>query len=529
VDAPGQTPEDFGAFVATHAGRVRTMCASLTGNDRLVDTMQRDLFTSVALHWWWLRRRPSRSRARTAASYLDRLYRQEARNWSEDAGARVADRLTRPSSQSRPGVQPAEAERPGARHAADDLADVAWQQASRTRNRRRLTVAVAVAAIGLLVLVAPRRPPGPGPVDLTPPLPTAVPAGVMVVPPFNRLPGLPPRDSPLPPVLDIDPGNARPLAQSPVPHALALAQQDLGPLIIVAPDGSTRSINDTALLGARMLATSLSPDGTRAALTTAEGLLVVDVTKGTLRQVAVAAQAQPAVPSLVWRSAKTVLVPTRSGAQEIDIDTGAATDLTGVPGNNVVTTQGSVGDGLIEMIPSGSGGTPPAILRLWRTPPVGTPAPSISPATGGPGPAASSSPSPSAGTSASAAPAADVENRTVFGPPWVGRWSGPGWSTSDLFARSCDPRTLALPQSVGIARDAISVVGRNGLAIGTLAVVDGTTLDLLGFADADTVFVSTGMPQSGTRVLAWNAGSRELRRVTTTNGYARISLPDLFG
>ena len=509
MDTPGQAPEDFTAFVATHSGRVRALCSALTGNDRLVESLQRDLFTAVALHWWWLRRQPTRSRARTAASYLDRLFRREARGWRDDVRPGLADRTQ---------VEPAQLERAGARHRADDLATVAWDQARRTRNRRRAIVAVVVVAVGCLALVSPRRSTSP-PEQVTPttPLPTAVPAGVKVVPPFPALAALPQRATALPETINVEPSGAALLTQAPVARALAIAQQELGPLIIVAPDGSTRSLNDTALLGARMLATSLSPDGARAALTTADGLLVIDLTRGTLRPVAAATQTSPALPSLVWRSARTVLVPTRSGAQEINVDTGVATNLFGLTGANVATSQGPATGKLVEMIPPGTGGSPPARLRMWRTAPKTTPAPTVST------PARST---PSASTVATPGPE-DVEDRTVIGPPWVGRWSGPGWSTSDLFVRSCDPRSLALPESVGVARDAISAVGPNGLAVGTLAVVDGTTLDPLGFADPSTVFVSTGMPQNGTRLLAWNVRTTQLQSVTTLSANVRVSLPDL--
>jgi hypothetical protein len=363
------------------------------------------------------------------------------------------------------------------------------------------------------------------------PLPTAVPAGVRVVPPFASLGALPSRPTALPKAIDVTPGSATRLQQAPVAKAVAIAQQDLGPIIIVAADGTTRRVDDTALLGARMLTTSLSPDGARAALTTGDGLLVIDLTTGVLSRVGAGAQTQPAQPSLVWSSARTVLVPTRAGAQEVNVDSGSARTLAGLNGLNVVTTQGPSARHLVEMVPGSPSGLP-ARLRLWNPSAYATPGVSSDPTStaASPSPAASpgssvspASPSPAAPGS----PATDVEERLVSGPPWIGRWGGPGWSTLDLFVRACDPSSLLLPQTVGVARDALGAIAANGAALSTLAIVDGTTLNALGFVDPDIMLVSTGSPQAGTRVLAWNVRSGDLQSVASLSGYARISLPDL--
>jgi hypothetical protein len=527
------SPEDFADFVAAHANRVAAACHTLTGNDRLAEALQRDLFASVALRWWWLRRRPARSRAGTAAAYLDRLVRREAGNWRSENGAR----------KGRLGLLPTDPEQHAERDTVEGLAQVAWRRATRIRNRRRVFAAVAVVAIGGFVVAAPRRSPlVTDQFERPAPLPTAVPAGVRVVPPFASLGTLPSRPTALPKAIDVTPGAATSLQQDPVAKAVAIAQQDLGPLIIVAADGSTRRVNDTALLGARMLTTSLSPDGARAALTTGDGLLVIDLTTGVLSRVGAGAQTQPAQtqpaqtqpaqPSLVWSSARTVLVPTHAGAQEVNVDSGSARTLAGLNGLDVVTTQGrSAGGHLVEMVPGSPSGLP-ARLRLWNpsayarpgvlshpTPTAASPSPTASPVSS----VSPASPMPAAPGS----PATDVEERLVSGPPWIGRWGGPGWSTLDLFVRACDPSSLLLPQTVGVARDALGAIAANGAALSTLAIVDGTTLSALGFVDRDIMLVSTGSPQAGTRVLAWNVRSGDLQSVASLSGYARISLPDL--
>ena len=35
-----------------------------------------------------------------------------------------------------------------------------------------------------------------------------------------------------------------------------------------------------------------------------------------------------------------------------------------------------------------------------------------------------------------AATAPDLENRPIFGPPWIGRWIGPGYAAGELIARA---------------------------------------------------------------------------------------------
>lgn len=494
MDAPERAPADFTAFVATHAARVRTACRSLSANDRLVEGVQREVFATVALRWWWLSRQPVRRRARAAAAHLDRVFRREARNYRhEDMGrGGGSDHITVGTHQPARG-----------RHAADDLADIAWRQASRTRNRRRVFAAVAILAVGSVALLAPRRAPPPSTSEAaTPLLPSSVPANVVIAPPFEQFSALPPRSTALPELINLDPGAAIPLADAPLTRAVAIAQQDLGPLIVIAEDGTTRRVDDPALAGARMHITSLSPDGMRAALTTADGLLVIDMTTGARRPIS-RAIIEPPAQTMVWLSSRTVVTGIE-GSYEINVDTGAAFELVGVEAADVLSVQGAAAGRVSELAPVDDQRRLPGRIRIWRN--VRT--------------------APAAPTSSEPAPG-DLEERPVSGPPWIGRWVGPGWSTLELLVRACTPNGLLLPPSVGVARDAIAAVARDGGSIATLAVVEAISLIPLGFLDADTVLVNTGVEEG--RLLAWNVREGSLQLISSMTSYARLSVRDLLG
>ena len=141
LDAPERAPADFTAFVATHAARIRTACRSLSANDRLVEGVQRELFATVALRWWWLSRQPRGRRARTAAAHLDRVFRREARQLparGHGSRRRIRSHHGRPV---RAGPRPARGRRPRPSSPTSPGGG-----RSRTRNRRRIFAAVAILA-----------------------------------------------------------------------------------------------------------------------------------------------------------------------------------------------------------------------------------------------------------------------------------------------------------------------------------------------------------------------------------------------
>ncbi len=515
VQAGREVPEDFASFVATQERRLRAASQDMTGNDRLAELLQRDLLAAVAMRWWWIRLRPARRRSSASAAYLDRIVRREAR----------ASRLERPARRNPVGAvrsEVAEAD------TSNRLADDAWERARHMRRQRWIVAAGVAAVLACVAVVGPRSPGPPTRPDLLPP-PTVVPTGVVIVPPFAGLGDLPRRPARLPETVDVDPTPASPLLGQPLPAAIAVMRQGLGPLVVVGEGGATRRVDDPRLAAARLLTTSLSPDGARIAMTRASDLLVVDVTTGEVRLVTAGA-AQPNVPSLAWHTPRSVLVPSLAGAREVNVDTGALSDLAGVGGADVVTNQ----DGnarLAELVFGAPAIGQPARIRLWRTEPAAVPVVAQSspraapPATASPpaSPGQSASPNPSASP-----PVRDVEDRTIFGPSWIGGWIDAAWSTADTFIRACGAGNLPLPPASGVARSAIAAVGANGLYLATLVSVETTTLDALGFVDAETLLVAAGLPRTETMILAWNPRSSDLKRVTAVNAYSQIALANLF-
>jgi len=539
VDAPVQAPDDFASFVAQYAERVRAACATLTGNDRLAATVQQELFASVALRWWWLRRQPPKPLARpgAAAAYLQRQLRREAANWRpEDVRAPAPDlTVGLRRGESVPRTQ-----------AIAELATNAWDKAHRIRIRRRRVGVIALVAIAIAAIALPRTSAGRQNPDVTTeesPLPTAVPASVDIARPFDELSTLPTRSTPLPPTLNMDANLATPLIESPIPRARAVAQLETGPLIIAGDDGITRKVDDSQLSGAELVSTSLSPDGSRVALATTTGLLVVDLSTAAVRPIRLASAAGSSIGTLVWRTNRTVLVPARTGAQVVNVDTGQTTNLSGLSGTNVITMQGAgTPTTPVELVPSNPSGAQPARIRIWRAEPSGTPgpnglapvAPTATPtptaATTTPPASAPASTPPTSTPSAGASPTADtnaVEDRPIFGPPWIGRWGGAGWGNEKVFARPCDPSTLALPENVGVVREAVGAVDGNGLYSRTLATVEGgVRLDALGFLDPQTLLVSLSK-SSRTWVVSWDTHSGDVRSVTQVNADVRVSVADL--
>jgi len=459
-------PEDYAAFVAAHGTRLATACRALTGNSHLADSVARDLLAMVALRWRWLRRSGR-------AGYLDRLVRREARAWRVEVPR--AERTT-----PRRGLLVEDEPAPTGRMAVE-----AWAAARSMRTRRAVAAAVALVMLLCFAALGPRDPTVRR--DALP-IPTRdpVPAGVTVLPPFTLLGGLWPRETPLPVQLPVDPEMAAGLSASPVAAAVAVLRQDPRPLLVVAADGSARRVDDPAIAGARLLPTSLSPDGRRVALLTPEAVRVIDVTTGRVRSIAVA---QTATRTLAWRDARTVLVPGPGGAAQVNVDTGAVSAVPAIGAADVAA--GSPSGPLVEMLGFDSG-QPPRI-RVWRTDPADA--------------------------------RRDTDDRPIFGPRWVGLWRGQGWSTVDLLARACDPAAIPMPDTP--ARAAVVAIRPNGVAAGTLVSLDATGMDIVGFADDHTVLVNVGAAPDGSIVLAWNTASGEVRRATTRNPYLQMALADL--
>jgi hypothetical protein len=496
MDSVAPVPDDFVAFVAANDRRLRAACRTLTSNSHLADSVALELLAGVALRWRRVRRRDPDG----GAHYLDRLIRRETRAWRglrpADDAPRAARRSGRIAVVTDAGATPGSAASAGATRRAMD----AWDRARRIRLTRRLVAAAGVAVVSCFGAVGPRAP-APTPDTVLPiPVPTAVPAGVRILPEFTRLADLVRTPTVLAEQLAVDPGGAAELASRPVTRALALHRQSLGPLLVLGEDGATRRVDDATIAGARLLSTSLSPDGTRAALVTPEQIHVVNLTTGAVRSVASPQDSGPGMPrALAWPTPHSVLVPGRGGGKRIDVDTGAVTEVRGVTGLDVTAVQGPPLGRLVELLPTGqSGGRPPRI-RVWRTD----------------------------ATAPASAPTTDIEDRTIFGPPWVGLWLGAGWSTVDLFVRGCDPAAIPMPATLGRATAAVAAIGANGIVMSTLISVDASDIEVLGFIDGDTVMVNVSRAPSASIIVAWKPRTGALQRVTAMQPLLQVSLANL--
>ena len=159
------------------------------------------------------------ARRRAATAYLTRLVRRERRSWGHDPpGLSVEPALAAPTGRA--------------------LADAVWRRAIRVRRGRRLVALLAVVVLSLVWTIVPRALPGPGPDAITGP--RTVPEGVTVLPPYDRLGTLGTAETALPPEIHVDLASAPRLADHPVSRAIAVLRPELGPLVVVAPDGSIR-------------------------------------------------------------------------------------------------------------------------------------------------------------------------------------------------------------------------------------------------------------------------------------------------
>jgi len=330
-------------------------------------------------------------------------------------------------------------------------------------------------------------------------LPANLPANVSLLPLTLALDRLPARTTTLPKKINADPAAARPLATSPLPRAVAVIRDGLGPLVLVAADGSTRRLDPPAIGDAEFLTTSVSPDGQRVVLVGNPFLMVVNVSTGKVSKVRSPADAQPAQTRLLWSGSRAVMVPGAVGATIVNVDTGVATFDTSVSVLNVVVAQGPARSWyLSELMPAAEGRTS-AQIRIRPSPP---------PASGSPGPA-------------------DV--RPISAPSWMGQWLGQGWGNGSLYIRPCDAKTLLLPFEVGVAQDPLGVVDDRGLAVRTLTGVEqGVTLTILGWLGPDHVLIRAAKGQTSWLV-AWQPRTEEVTLAATVVGRGRVAVADLYG
>jgi hypothetical protein len=493
--AEPSVPDDYAAFVAAHADRIRAATSALTGNERLVDRLQNDLFAAVALRWRWLHRRwPRPARPEAARDYLWGLLRREADGWS---GLERRPQMFEPAP-----IAAATAADPTYRRRSALLAANTWAQAGQQRRRRRLIAGAVVLALGCGAVLMPGRGKAPdhGPRTLAttgPGLVSAAPPNVAILPRVAVLPDGIDSDTALAGLLDGVLAGARPFSDPPLDRAVMLAQLADGRLLLIAETGHTRIVDGKTLGDARAVETSLSPDGTLAAVPALDGVLLIDVAHATTRKVTSAVPRPPAFrPTVIWRGARTLIVTEAGGTSQVDVVTGKAFPLVGVTGLHTVVQQGGR-DRLVDLLAVGADPGEPAIVRTWE------------------------------GVPPTAAPRGDASDHTITGAPWLGGWLGAGWANDTLVARACSATQLHLPPTAGTPSSALVAVDLgSGRLVSALAIVEpGVTATMLGWLDGETALAQvTG--EGRTLLLGWNVRQRRFGVVSTLDALATLSVAD---
>jgi hypothetical protein len=507
-------PADFTEFVTYHGVRLARACAEVTGHDEMAHAMRDALLVSVAQRW---PRWAAESRTPKALARLERLLRREARALGT-AHRGALDLTSSLGLRAPPDL------------ADDDEAVVAasvWQQAARARRRRWRVLALAGLAVVAMALVVPRDP--------AEPLPTAVPDGVTILPRLADLLELQPGMFTLPPYLLLDPASvdALPaLTVAPLPRAALAAFDGDRRLVLVggelgddrvtglaAQAREFRRLDHPVVAEARLVATSLSPDGTVVALPRGDGLVLVDVTTGGVRTVESVAR-QPEPPTVMWLGPDRVLLPGPDGSRVVDVTTGQVT-AAGAGASDVLTPRGYASPRLTELValPSAAGSvdsdpnTIRSVLTFWN--PTGSATTTQ----------VNDAP---VGRSPDAGPWVVGLRRAVKGPPWLGTWAGPGWISPQLVARVCDPQALRLPRSAGTATAVLAAVNTLGYHAATLATTDGIRLEVLGF-DSPRVPLIAAHGDGISLLIAWSPDDGALSLLTVLSPDIQVSVADLPG
>jgi hypothetical protein len=450
-----------------------------------------ELLVDVASRW---RRWPEGSRSAKALIRLEKLLQRQARRHGGIAHP-AALRLTAPGGAAPPSTM-------------DELAaaESAWRQAARLRRQRWVGLAVVGLVVVAAVAFSLRDDPPPEIAPIT--LPTTTEQGVTVLPRFadlGQLPGGLP--GPLPATLPLDPAStdAYPtIEEIPLSRAALVARAYDGQLVLVGQGGTPRRFDDPRLREARLLPTSLSPNGSWVALALGGDLFIVDVGEAVARLLPVQAQ-QPDPPLITWLNEDMVLVPRDAGARVVDVRTGTTFDIT-EPAGDVATVRNDPSMPFVKLTGGGAGPDEALIETYWGatlSPPApGEPPPSIA-GLGGVG-----------------------ERVAVPTPPWVRSWNGPGWWSRNVSARACDPTAVDLPQGLEAPRGAVAAVWVRG-HLGTLVSLD-SELVLLGIRHEFQVLVAV-RGEGQTQFLGWNpfAEDTTIYRLTTLAADTDVAVADL--
>lgn len=498
-------PDDFVRFVARHGPRIDRACAEIAGHDQVAEALRDALLVDVARRW---RRWPDGSRTERALVRLEQLLQREAR--TQHVAVHPAALDLRSSLRLRETADPVEPDED-----ARWLAARVWPRVATARRLRWAGLGVAALVAAVAVLLAP---------DPPTPLPTEVPEGVTVLPAFDELlrieqQGLLTLPSHV--FLDATAVNRLPaLAGAPLQVAVLVAAASGEQLVVAGHEHGVgrrefmppsrplqRRVAHPALRGARLHATSLSPDGTMVALTKDSDLVLVDVPTGAVRGLAVGA-VQPETPVLAWLDSRRVILPGLDGSLVVDTDSDTVRGIDIDP-VDILTLRGYVIPRLayliaVPAVPDATEGphTIRSLLEYWREMDrTGT----VEPVAG-------------AGEAAI--------RRIVTGPPWLSAWTGPGWASPEVVVRRCDPATLLLPPDVGPADAAIAAIDTTGNHIATLVATGDIRIEPLGHLSPQQTLV--GVRAAGRSLVAvWEPATGAVATVIVVSADTPVSIADL--
>jgi hypothetical protein len=366
---------------------------------------------------------------------------------------------------------------------APAMAEAVWHRARRIRQRRRIVAGVATAAVicgvavGTAIAVGAAPWAAPPPVGGTPNI-TQTPSPSVV----DKLPGrLGSRDGlPLPRTLQLTTRGVKSVTERPLSRAVALYQQDpgqtlkLSPIFVLGSDGAVRGLDAAVKLDftrdaeghtiSPVLATSLSPDGRRAAFPQRDGLTIVDLPTGKPDVIAL-----PGWNGYVlWHGNSTVLVGQARAAFAVDLTSRTPKALPSTFAVRDVAVDPEATHPVVDL-PSGAG---PLAVRER----VGY----------------------------AARPQSEIRvDQSRLDGYRVNGWQGPAWRSGDLVVRA---GAGTGPDSRGT--DLVGVVEtRTGAVVRLLA----TAATPLGWLDGRTVLLATA--RQG--IVAWDIRSGQVTSVSS--------------